>query len=302
MDGRKRLGGPLRLAAAALLAAGLSAAPARAQQADMIVFAAASLKNALDAVNLQWRKETGKKAAISYAASSALAKQIEQGAPAQMFVSADVDWMDYLARKNLIRADTRSNLLGNRIVLIAAKERAAKVEAGLDVDLRRPLLGSDQHDAVAQQIGARVGPYQVLPREIVHPVDVGGDEHLRRRALLDLFRQRRACRVGDGGLLAGLLAPLQVDGIERVLEARGSEDDHVSLLSAGRRCGQTRGQQRCGCQAQRPAKPFASIHSDPPCRSTNRATRIEIHTPWLCSSGYCAALGRGRKGSLTGVL
>jgi molybdate transport system substrate-binding protein len=140
MDGRKRLGGPLRLAAAALLAAGLSAAPARAQQADMIVFAAASLKNALDAVNLQWRKETGKKAAISYAASSALAKQIEQGAPAQMFISADVDWMDYLARKNLIRTDTRSNLLGNRIVLIAATEKAAKVDIKPGFDLAK-LLG-----------------------------------------------------------------------------------------------------------------------------------------------------------------
>ena len=61
------------------------------------MFAAASLKNALDAVNAQWQKETGKKATISYAASSALAKQIEQGAPAQMFISADLDWMDYVA-------------------------------------------------------------------------------------------------------------------------------------------------------------------------------------------------------------
>ena len=72
----------------------------------------------------QWQKETGKKAVISYAASSALAKQIEQGAPAQVFISADLDWMDYLARKNLIKADTRSNLLGNRIVLIAPKDKA----------------------------------------------------------------------------------------------------------------------------------------------------------------------------------
>jgi molybdate transport system substrate-binding protein len=62
-----------------------------------VAFAAASLKTALDAVNAQWTKETGKKAVISYASSSALAKQIEQGAPAQMFISADLDWMDYLA-------------------------------------------------------------------------------------------------------------------------------------------------------------------------------------------------------------
>src|SRR5258705_540656 len=83
---------------------------------------AASLKNALDAINAQWQKETGRKAAISYAASSALAKQIEQAAPAQMFISADLDWMDYLAQKNLIKPETRSNLLGNRIVLIAHKD------------------------------------------------------------------------------------------------------------------------------------------------------------------------------------
>jgi molybdate transport system substrate-binding protein len=156
MDGHKRFGGLLSLAAAALLAC-LSSAPAGAQQTDMIVFAAASLKNALDAVNLQWRKETGKKAAISYAASSALAKQIEHGAPAQMFVSADVDWMDYLARKHLIRADTRSNLLGNRIVLIAAKDKAAKVDIKPGFDLAK-LLG-DGRLAMANVDAVPAGKY-----------------------------------------------------------------------------------------------------------------------------------------------
>jgi molybdate transport system substrate-binding protein len=74
-----------------------SGAQAQAQargSGDLVVFAAASLKNALDAVNAQWQKETGKSAKISYAASSALARQLEQGAPAQMFISADLDWMD----------------------------------------------------------------------------------------------------------------------------------------------------------------------------------------------------------------
>jgi molybdate transport system substrate-binding protein len=156
MDGHKRFGGLLSLAAAALLA-GLSSAPAFAQQTDMIVFAAASLKNALDAVNLQWWKETGKKAAISYAASSALAKQIEQGAPAQIFVSADVDWMDYLARKHLIRADTRSDLLGNRIVLIAAKDKAAKVDIKPGFDLAK-LLG-DGRLAMANVDAVPAGKY-----------------------------------------------------------------------------------------------------------------------------------------------
>jgi len=143
MDGSKRrwLGRALGLAAAVLLAWGPPQAPARAQAPsqgrDVIVFAAASLKNALDAVNAQWRKETGKKAAISYAASSALAKQIEQAAPAQVFISADLDWMDYVARKNLIKPDTRSNLLGNRIVLIAPKDKAQAIEIKPGFDLAK---------------------------------------------------------------------------------------------------------------------------------------------------------------------
>jgi molybdate transport system substrate-binding protein len=137
---RERFGGLLSPAAAALVTAGLPAVPARAQTKDMVVFAAASLKNALDAINAQWHQETGNKAAISYAASPALAKQIEEGAPAQMFISADVDWMDYLARKNLIRSETRSNLLGNRLVLIAPKDKAPKVDLKPGFDLAK-LLG-----------------------------------------------------------------------------------------------------------------------------------------------------------------
>jgi len=127
------------LAVAALLAWGPPQSAAQAQGSDLVVFAAASLKNALDAVNTEWQKETGKKATISYAASSALAKQIEQGAPAQVFISADLDWMDYLAGKNRIKPDTRSNLLGNRIVLIAPKDKAQPVDIKAGFDLAKIL-------------------------------------------------------------------------------------------------------------------------------------------------------------------
>ncbi len=99
------------------------------------VFAAASMKNALDAANAEWQKETGNETTVSYAASSALAKQIEAAAPADLFISADLAWMDYVAEKKLIREDTRSNLLGNRIVLIAPKEKAEKVEIKEGFDL-----------------------------------------------------------------------------------------------------------------------------------------------------------------------
>jgi len=105
----------------------------------VVVFAAASLKNALDAVNAQWQKETGKSAKISYAASSALAKQIEQGAPAQMFISADLDWMDYVEKKNQIKPESRSNLLGNRIVLTAPKDKAQPIDIKPGFDLAKVL-------------------------------------------------------------------------------------------------------------------------------------------------------------------
>jgi len=148
------------LAAAALIAA--AAPPPSCAQGDLIVFAAASLKNALDAVNAQWQKDTGKKAIISYAASSTLARQIEQGAPAQLFLSADLDWMDYLAGKNLIKPQTRSNLLGNRLVLIVPKDRAEKVDIKAGPDLASLVgdgrLAMGKFDAVPAGKYAKAAP------------------------------------------------------------------------------------------------------------------------------------------------
>jgi molybdate transport system substrate-binding protein len=100
-----------------------------------LVFAAASLKDALDAVAVDWRKETGKRAVFSYAASSALARQIESGAPADIFISADLDWMDWAEQHMLIRPATRETLLRNTLVLIAAADSKIdfKIAAGADL-------------------------------------------------------------------------------------------------------------------------------------------------------------------------
>jgi len=106
--------------AAAIAVAELPQAAA-AQDRSITVFAAASMKNALDEVDALFTKQKGIKVVASYAASSALMKQIEQGAPADVFLSADLDWMDYGAARNLIKNDTRESLLGNRLVLIAPK-------------------------------------------------------------------------------------------------------------------------------------------------------------------------------------
>jgi len=107
------------LLAAALVTGFARPGPAAAQSAGPTVFAAASLKTALDEIGLAYTAKTGKKATVSYAAASALAKQIEQGAPADLFVSADLDWMDYLQGKGLIRTESRVNLLTNTLVLVA---------------------------------------------------------------------------------------------------------------------------------------------------------------------------------------
>ena len=123
----------LKLVVAAFAAFPLALPAAAAEK--VTVFAAASLKNALDAANAAWQKETGNETTVSYAASSALAKQIEAAAPADLFISADLAWMDYVAEKKLIKDDTRVNLLGNRIVLVAPKDKASTVEIKEGFDL-----------------------------------------------------------------------------------------------------------------------------------------------------------------------
>jgi molybdate transport system substrate-binding protein len=127
-------------ALAALLAACVVPIAARAQQqaqdTSILVFAAASMKNALDDVDAAFAKQTGIAVVASYDASSALMKQIEQGAPADVYISADQKWMDYGSRKELIDDGTRVNLLGNTLVLIAGKEsKLGNVTIGPGFDL-----------------------------------------------------------------------------------------------------------------------------------------------------------------------
>lgn len=124
------------------LAVAIAFAPATAfAQDSLVIFAAASLKNALDEIATGW-KDSGKPAPkISYAASSALAKQLEQGAPADLFISADLDWMDYVEKKDLIQKDTRVNLLGNKIVLIAPRDSKTTVTVKQGFDLAKALNG-----------------------------------------------------------------------------------------------------------------------------------------------------------------
>ena len=146
------------LFAAFVLLWGAASSPATAEDKTLTVFAAASMKNALDDIDAAYTAKTGIKVAASYAASSTLAKQIEQGAPADIFVSADTDWMDYATAKKTINEPTRSNLLGNSIVLIAPKDsKIDNVTIGQGFDLAK--LAGDGKIATGDVKSVPVGKY-----------------------------------------------------------------------------------------------------------------------------------------------
>ena len=126
------------LFAAVVILFGSALSPVLAQDKSLTVFAAASMKNALDAVDAAYSAKTSVHIVASYAASSTLAKQIEQGAPADIFLSADTDWMDYAIGKKSIDEATRVNLLGNSIVLIAPNDsKVDNVAIGQGFDLAK---------------------------------------------------------------------------------------------------------------------------------------------------------------------
>ncbi|MEA2899344.1 MAG: molybdate transport system substrate-binding protein [Bradyrhizobium sp.] len=132
--------------------------PALAQDKRLTVFAAASMKNALDDIDAAYTAKTGVKVVASYAASSALARQIEQGAPADVFVSADTDWMDYAITRKTVNEPTRVNLLGNSIVLIAPKDsKIDNVAIGPGFDLAK--LAADGKIVTGDVKAVPVGKY-----------------------------------------------------------------------------------------------------------------------------------------------
>lgn len=149
----------LRIACFTLAICFTAATAAATPSPPLTVFAAASLKESMDEAATAYKKATGQPVRVSYAGSSALARQIEQGAPADVFVSADLDWMDELQGKRLIDVTTRSNLLGNTLVLIAPKDGKAQpmtLQQGSDL---RPLLGDHGRIALALVDSVPAGKY-----------------------------------------------------------------------------------------------------------------------------------------------
>ena len=143
-----------RCLALALVTLSLSfGVPAAAQDGPLTVFAAASLKNVMDEQGAAFRKAGGAEVRFSYGASSALARQIESGAPADLFVSADSDWMTYVGDRNLLKAGTRRDLLTNRLALIAPKDSKVKLTVARGMPLART-LGSGRLAMAAPEVPA----------------------------------------------------------------------------------------------------------------------------------------------------
>ncbi len=151
----------------AVLAFGLTAllagVPAVSDAAGkpVTVFAAASLKDVLTEIAADWKTESGKEAVLSFAASSALAKQVEGGAPADVFLSADRKWMTYLSEKELVRKDTVKDLLGNRLVLVGGPG-AADVEIAPGLDLAAALGDGRLADGLTASVPAGIYAKQAL--------------------------------------------------------------------------------------------------------------------------------------------
>lgn len=132
--------------------------PFAARAQEVTVFAAASLTDAMKDVSALWVQAGHPAPRLSFGSSSTLARQIEQGAPANLFASADEKWMDYLARKNLIADDTRKDLLGNDLVLVVASDKPLHVAIGPNFDLSA-LLGPAGRLAVGDPAHVPVGIY-----------------------------------------------------------------------------------------------------------------------------------------------
>lgn len=132
----RSIGRPLWFCA---LAVYLAAASPFVAAADATVFAAASLKEAMDEQGRRFERVTGNKVIVAYGASNALAKQIEAGAPADLFISADLDWMEYVVQRGLVAPNARIDLLRNTLVLIAPSSSNAALKIGANFGLAAAL-------------------------------------------------------------------------------------------------------------------------------------------------------------------
>jgi molybdate transport system substrate-binding protein len=136
---------------------GSSAWSLAAHAAEVTVLAAASLTDALGQIDADFEKASGNKVKAAFGGSSALAKQLEKGAPADLFISADVPWMDYVVKANLIDTASRTNLLGNHLVLVGPESSTETVTIDKNYDLAAALKGGKL--SVADTAAVPAGKY-----------------------------------------------------------------------------------------------------------------------------------------------
>lgn len=211
----------LSVMAAAVIAVG-AITPAFA--ADLVVFAAASMKGSLDKVAVAFEKSAGTKVTISYASSSQLAKQIEAAAPADIFISADIKWMNYLVDKGAVKKEAAINFLGNRLVLVAAKDSPLSIKIGKDFPLAETL--GDDRIAMGEPKSVPAGKYGQQALEFygvwkaVQPKVAGADNV---RAALKL--------VSSGEAPLGIVyeTDAKADPDVRVVDVFG-EDSHSPII------------------------------------------------------------------------
>ncbi|ARD28982.1 molybdate ABC transporter substrate-binding protein [Acinetobacter lactucae] len=166
-----------------------------AKAESVTVYAAASLTNAINDLEKIYEKQNNIEVKTSYAGSSTLAKQIEAGAPADIFISADTQWMDYLQNKKLIVANNRINLLGNRLVIITPKGQSLSVKLDKTIDPNKVFTGkictgdtkSVPVGKYAKQAFTNLGWWSRIEPKLVETEDV--------RAALN-FVARGECQVG----------------------------------------------------------------------------------------------------------
>ncbi len=152
-------------------------APLPALAQNLTMFAAASLTDALKDIAALWVKAGHQPPRLSFGSSSTLARQLEQGAPANLFASADEKWVDYLAQRNLLAADTRTSLLGNDLVLIVPADRGRQVRVDATLDIAG-LLGPNGRLATGD------------PKHV--PVGIYAEQALRKLGLWDMVQPRLA--------------------------------------------------------------------------------------------------------------
>ena len=179
---------------------------------EVLVFAAASLQDAFDAVIEEYQAQGGGEVSASYASSSTLARQIEQGAPADVFISANPEWMDYLEERGLLRAGSRTDLLGNGLVLVAPPESETTVEIAPGFDLAGALdggrLAMGDPDHVPAGIYGRaalesLGVWQAVEPQVARADNVRAALALVARGEAPLGMVYRSDAVADDGRAGG---------------------------------------------------------------------------------------------------